>query len=206
MNKNITLLIALILFGQYSFCQKLNKKSSNDIVFQTGFEEGDKSIWDDYDGNPDTENQIISDPGPFNDDTGNNHVSTFLPPRARQEVLIWLRCCSPSMTACMFAGTLNTGKGLISMIKTMQAGCSQVTGSIWVDRITAPMEMIMPSAQLNIVRNPMRHQSTPIIVGCIRIVQTQKVPAGAMSFPASAMMDRPIAPKNNIENLPYLRS
>ncbi len=32
-------------------------------VFCSGFEEGSKAIWDDYDGNPDSENQLVGDPG-----------------------------------------------------------------------------------------------------------------------------------------------
>ncbi|MFC2173373.1 hypothetical protein ACFLU6_12180 [Acidobacteriota bacterium] len=39
--------------------------SRSDVVFCSEFEEGDKAIWDDYDGNPDTENQILQAPGPF---------------------------------------------------------------------------------------------------------------------------------------------
>lgn len=35
-------------------------------VFCSGFEEGTKAIWDDYDGNPDSTNLIMEDPGPTN--------------------------------------------------------------------------------------------------------------------------------------------
>jgi hypothetical protein len=33
-------------------------------VFCSGFEEGNKAIWDDYDGNPDATNLLMADPGP----------------------------------------------------------------------------------------------------------------------------------------------
>ena len=33
-------------------------------VFCSGFEEGNKTIWDDYDGNPDSTNLLMTDPGP----------------------------------------------------------------------------------------------------------------------------------------------
>jgi hypothetical protein len=35
-------------------------------VFCSGFEEGNKNIWDDYDGNPDSTNLLMSDLGPCN--------------------------------------------------------------------------------------------------------------------------------------------
>src|SRR5262245_7979899 len=47
-------------------------------VFCSGFEEGNKSIWDDYDGNPDSTNILMSDPGPCN--TASNHVMRLLVP------------------------------------------------------------------------------------------------------------------------------
>jgi len=52
--------------------------SSGGVVFASGFEEGNKDIWDDYDGNPDTENQIIPDPGPLG--LASNHVMRFRVP------------------------------------------------------------------------------------------------------------------------------
>lgn len=45
---------------------------SPDWVFCTGFEEGNLEIWDDYDGNPAPYNQIVSDPGPLEQE--GNHV------------------------------------------------------------------------------------------------------------------------------------
>lgn len=41
-------------------------------VFCSGFEEGNKSAWDDYDGNPDSTNLIVEEPGYCN--TRGNHV------------------------------------------------------------------------------------------------------------------------------------
>lgn len=51
------------------------------IVFQSGFEEGSKAIWDDYDGNPDETNLIMTDPGPFNQP--GNHVMRLRVPAGR---------------------------------------------------------------------------------------------------------------------------
>lgn len=51
-------------------------------VFESGFEEGNKSIWDDYDGNPDSENKIIADPGPFG--KAGNHVMQFRVPQGQR--------------------------------------------------------------------------------------------------------------------------
>lgn len=50
-------------------------------VFCSGFEEGTKAIWDDYDGNPDSTNLIMSDPGPCN--TPGNHVMRMRAPAGR---------------------------------------------------------------------------------------------------------------------------
>jgi hypothetical protein len=47
----------------------------SDWVFCSGFEEGNKSIWDDYDGNPDSQNLLMSDPGPKS--LQGNHVMRF---------------------------------------------------------------------------------------------------------------------------------
>lgn len=47
--------------------------SRNGLVFASGFEEPNwRSVWDDYDGNPDSTNQGIANPGPFN--LPGNHV------------------------------------------------------------------------------------------------------------------------------------
>jgi hypothetical protein len=50
-------------------------------VFCSSFEEGSKAIWDDYDGNPDTTNLLMADPGPFN--LSGNHVMRFRVPPGR---------------------------------------------------------------------------------------------------------------------------
>jgi hypothetical protein len=46
--------------------------SSSNAVFCSGFEEGSKAIWDDYDGNPDSTNLIMADGGPCNQ--SGNHI------------------------------------------------------------------------------------------------------------------------------------
>jgi len=55
--------------------------SSAANVFQSGFEEGSKAIWDDYDGNPDETNLLMADPGPFN--KAGNHVMRLRAPAGR---------------------------------------------------------------------------------------------------------------------------
>jgi hypothetical protein len=50
-------------------------------IFCSAFEEGNKDIWDDYDGNPDATNQLLADPGPF--DLSGNHVMRLYPPEGR---------------------------------------------------------------------------------------------------------------------------
>lgn len=47
-------------------------------VFCSGFEEGNKNIWDDFDGNPDSQNILVADGGPFGR-TG-NVVMRFIAP------------------------------------------------------------------------------------------------------------------------------
>lgn len=75
--KNISVFIGIFI-GVMLFSQHSGGQTSNKIVFQSGFEEGNKSIWDDWDGNPDSENKIISDPGPLNT-TGNHVIRLFAP-------------------------------------------------------------------------------------------------------------------------------
>jgi hypothetical protein len=48
-------------------------------VFCSGFEEGSKDIWDDYDGNPDETNLLMEDPGPFGN-PGNHVMRLRVPP------------------------------------------------------------------------------------------------------------------------------
>jgi hypothetical protein len=50
-------------------------------VFCSGFEEGSKAVWDDWDGNPDSTNLIMADPGAFN--VSGNHVMRLRAPAGR---------------------------------------------------------------------------------------------------------------------------
>ena len=50
-------------------------------VFCSGFEEGNKDIWDDYDDNPDETNLLMEDPGPL--DLAGNHVMRLRVPAGR---------------------------------------------------------------------------------------------------------------------------
>lgn len=72
MKRTLSLTFVGALLAGISFSQAIAQKSASNVVFQSGFEEGNKLIWDDYDGNPDSQNQIISNAGPFN--TPGNHV------------------------------------------------------------------------------------------------------------------------------------
>ena len=53
--------------------------SSSNTIFCTGFEEGNFSLWDDYDGNPGPYNALIADPGPLNL-SGNTVTRLRVPP------------------------------------------------------------------------------------------------------------------------------
>jgi hypothetical protein len=50
-------------------------------VFCSDFEEGNKDVWDDYDGNPDETNLLVDDPGPF--ENAGNHAMQFIVPPGR---------------------------------------------------------------------------------------------------------------------------
>lgn len=50
-------------------------------VFCSGFEEGNKAIWDDWDSNPDSTNLLMVDPGPCN--RPNNHIMRLRVPAGR---------------------------------------------------------------------------------------------------------------------------
>jgi hypothetical protein len=52
-----------------------------DWLFCSGFEEGSKAIWDDYDGNPDAQNLLMADPGP--QALAGNHVMRLRVPPGR---------------------------------------------------------------------------------------------------------------------------
>lgn len=73
------------------------------VVFQSGFEEGNKDIWDDYDNNPDSENQLIENPGPFN--TEGNHVLRLSAPsgeRGGADVIKVLPSQHDSLYVCWY--------------------------------------------------------------------------------------------------------
>jgi hypothetical protein len=67
--------ILIILFTGASNSQE------NPVVFYSGFEEGNKLIWDDWDPNPDSTNLLMLDPGPF--DISGNHVMRLRVPPGR---------------------------------------------------------------------------------------------------------------------------
>ena len=55
--------------------------SASTTVFCTGFEEGNFSLWDDYDGNPSSTNINLPDPGPLN--LPDNHITRMRVPPGR---------------------------------------------------------------------------------------------------------------------------
>lgn len=63
--------------AQLDECQTL----APDWVFCSSFEEGNKDVWDDYDGNPDETNLLMADPGPFG--LAGNHVMRLRVPPGR---------------------------------------------------------------------------------------------------------------------------
>jgi len=69
-------ILSLIIILSY-----IAKTQDNSIVFSSGFEEGNKSIWDDRDPNPDSTNLLMEDPGPFN--KAGNHVMRLRVPPGR---------------------------------------------------------------------------------------------------------------------------
>lgn len=76
--KRTAVLLYWIIIIPVNYLTAQNPPVKSTVVFKTGFEEGNKLIWDDWDGNPDTENQIVSDPGPFNVQ-GNHAIRLFVP-------------------------------------------------------------------------------------------------------------------------------
>lgn len=63
-------------WAQNSECEQLN------VIFCSGFEETPwRDLWNDYDGNPDSTNRVISDPGPHG--TEGNHVMRLRVPPGR---------------------------------------------------------------------------------------------------------------------------
>jgi hypothetical protein len=82
MNAKLILTLIGAFLTNMSFSQAPKQESASNVVFESGFEEGNKLIWDDYDGNPDSQNQLISDPGPFN--TPGNHVIRLRVPSGKR--------------------------------------------------------------------------------------------------------------------------
>jgi hypothetical protein len=74
--------IAVLIFIEVLFFNYvLYAQTDSSVVFRTGFEEGSKDIWDDYDGNPDITNLIMLNPGPLN--SQGNHVMRLRVPPGR---------------------------------------------------------------------------------------------------------------------------
>jgi hypothetical protein len=55
--------------------------SASSTVFCSGFEEGNFSLWDDWDGNPAPDNTNVAEPGPLN--LADNHVTRMRVPAGR---------------------------------------------------------------------------------------------------------------------------
>jgi hypothetical protein len=68
--------IILLLISGTAYSQ-----TDTTAVFYSGFEEGNKDIWNDFDDNPDSTNLIMLHPGPLNNP--NNHVMRFRVPPGR---------------------------------------------------------------------------------------------------------------------------
>ncbi|TAL67367.1 MAG: T9SS type A sorting domain-containing protein [Bacteroidetes bacterium] len=79
--KLFTFLIVISVFLVYLLQKAKAQPPDSSIVFTSGFEEGNKDIWDDYDDNADSTNLIMEDPGPFGK-TG-NHIMRFRVPPGR---------------------------------------------------------------------------------------------------------------------------
>ena len=75
----ICLLGFLTLFLQFRAVLADDSQICAQAVFCSGFEEGNKAIWDDYDGNPDSTNLIMTDQGPSNQ-AGNHVMRLRVPP------------------------------------------------------------------------------------------------------------------------------
>ncbi|MFA4869609.1 MAG: hypothetical protein WC623_15500 [Pedobacter sp.] len=59
--------------------QDVEPLAASDIIFMNSFEDGNLKVWDDWDGNPEPENTLIKDPGPFNT-SGNNAMRLWVKP------------------------------------------------------------------------------------------------------------------------------
>jgi hypothetical protein len=76
-------MIRYFIFAVFSFIvpSTVCAQPSCKGIFCSGFEEGSKAIWDDYDGNPDSTNLIMADPGPLR--APGNHVMRLRVPAGR---------------------------------------------------------------------------------------------------------------------------
>jgi hypothetical protein len=83
----VAVFVAAMLFNALSARMLYAQTCSTDAqicanaVFCSGFEEGSKAIWDDYDGNPDSTNLLMTDGGPCN--RSGNHVMRMRVPAGR---------------------------------------------------------------------------------------------------------------------------
>lgn len=80
--RNKLFLLAIGLFVLLSTTTYANANECEDQelswIFCSGFEEGNFNLWDDYDGNPPSVNQIAENPGPF--EISGNHVARLVVP------------------------------------------------------------------------------------------------------------------------------
>ena len=72
----------LFLFFQDHLKAQTTECEQPNVIFCSGFEENPwRAVWSDYDGNPDSTNRVVLDPGPFN--TSGNHVMRLRAPSGR---------------------------------------------------------------------------------------------------------------------------
>ena len=82
----VAIFLAAMVFNAVS-ARMLYAQTCSDVqictnaVFCSGFEEGSKAIWDDYDGNPDSTNLLMTEAGPCN--ASGNHVMRLRAPTGR---------------------------------------------------------------------------------------------------------------------------
>ncbi len=77
----ILFLMAACFAQLQAHAQQSSTQNALTVVFSSGFEEGSKSIWDDFDSNPDSTNLLMLHSGPFN--TSGNHVMQLRVPPGR---------------------------------------------------------------------------------------------------------------------------
>jgi hypothetical protein len=79
--KNFQIIILIVFSISFVYSRDSFLLTDLQIIFSSGFEEGNKDIWDDYDTNPDSTNLIMKHPGPFNNES--NHVMRLRVPIGR---------------------------------------------------------------------------------------------------------------------------